>query len=204
MKPFRSVSGRMAPLYVANVDTDVIIRVDVRSSSPEVLGPHAFEAWRYHPDGSENCDFVLNQSPYRGAPVLLTGANFGCGSSRERAVWALQGIGIRCVIGPSFGEIFEANCYQNGVLPIRLESECVEKLVHEANSHASIQVDLAKNRISTSRGTIVEFAIDATRRERLLEGLDDIGMTCKEFPAIEAWQMEDKIQRPWVWSIGGR
>ena len=199
MQPFRVVTGPAAPLLIANVDTDTIIRVEVISRSPEELAPYAFEVLRYLPDGTENSDFVLNQQKYRSAPILLAGPNFGCGSSRERAVWALVGMGIRCIVAPSFGDIFLSNCYQNGLLPVLLPEANIKELALQANAGASFKVDLVTKTLGTSFGAAFDFEIDEMRRQSLLQGLDEIEMTLKDMATIEAWQTKDRGTRPWVW-----
>lgn len=200
MQPFTSVTGPAAPLMLANVDTDVIVRIErLTTLDKQALGPYSFEALRYRADGSEDPGFVLNQPPFRGAPLLLADANFGCGSSREGAVWALQAIGVRCVVAPSFGDIFRANCFQNGVLPIRLPAEQVQAMAKQAASGAAFTVDLQAQRLTAPDGTTLPFDIDALRRESLLAGLDEIGLTLQHADAITAWQANDRALRPWNW-----
>jgi 3-isopropylmalate/(R)-2-methylmalate dehydratase small subunit len=201
MQPFITVSGPAAPLLLANVDTDVIIRIEPLTRQPrEQLGRFAFEVLRYKPDGSDDPEFVLNQPEFRGAPILLAGTNFGCGSSREGAVWALQGMGIRCVIAPSFGDIFFSNCFQNGVLPIVLDEHMIEELATSARTGAAMTVDLVHRQLSIADSDPIPFQIDELRRESLLEGLDAIGLTMRDEPLIAKWQEADRGRRPWVWS----
>ena len=200
MAPFSTVSGPAAPLMLANVDTDVIIRVEPMTRHPRTeLGRFAFEALRYRADGSDDPDFVLNQPAFRGAPILLAGANFGCGSSREPAVWALMGLGIRCVIAPSFGDIFFANCFQNGVLAIVLDEHRVEELAATADTGAAMLVDLVQQQLSIGDSAPLPFQVDALRRESLLAGLDAIGLTLQDSAVIAAWQQADRVRRPWIW-----
>jgi 3-isopropylmalate/(R)-2-methylmalate dehydratase small subunit len=189
---------------MANIDTDVIIRVEhLTERSAEGLRRHAFAALRYQSDGVEKPDCPLNQPQFRGAPILLGGANFGCGSSREPAVWALMALGIRCVIAESFGDIFFSNCFQNGVLPIALTAAAVEALASEAAAgDTRFLVDLAEQVITTPSARAFAFEVDPRRREGLLAGLDDIGQTLKLSAAIEAWQARDQQARPWVWLPG--
>ena len=202
MEPFTVLRGPAAPLMLTNVDTDVIIRVEPMTLHPrDALGPFAFEALRYRPDGSEEPAFILNQPAFRGAPILLAGANFGCGSSREPAVWALMGMGIRCVIAPSFGDIFFANCFQNGVLPIVLDEPVVEELALSARTGATMVVDLQQLRLAIGDSLPLPFQVDELRRESLLAGLDAIGLTLKDAPAIAAWQHADRARRPWIWDL---
>jgi 3-isopropylmalate/(R)-2-methylmalate dehydratase small subunit len=202
MRPLTTVSGAAAPLMAANVDTDVIIRIERLSEhAPEALGPFAFEAWRYDRDGGERADFVLNQGAWRGAPILLAGPNFGCGSSREGAVWALFAIGVRVVIAPSFGGIFANNCYQNGMLPLALPAETVEGLAEIARlqPEAPFTVDLERQVVVPPNAAPLRFAIDGLRRRALMRGVDDLGLTAEHAPTVAAWQESDRAARPWVW-----
>ena len=202
MQKFISVSGPAAPLMAANVNTDVIIRIERLSDfERDELEPYAFEAWRYDEDGSEDPDFVLNQPAWRGAPILLAGPNFGCGSSREGAVWALNCIGIRAVIAPSFGGIFRNNCYQNGTLPVVLPEETVAAFaeIARAQPDAPFTVDLERCVVVPPNGAPVAFEIDGLRRQGLMKGLDDLGLTAERLPEIAAWQADDRAKRPWVW-----
>lgn len=201
MEAFTTVSGPAAPLMFANVDTDVIIRVEPMTRHPrEGLGRFAFEALRYRPDGSDDPGFVLNQPAFRGAPILLAGANFGCGSSREPAVWALMGMGLRCVIAPSFGDIFYGNCFQNGMLPIVLDEQTIEELAVTARTGAAMIVDLVRQQLSIGDSAPLPFQIDELRRESMLAGLDAIGLTLKDAPLIATWQQADRERRPWIWN----
>ena len=203
MQPFTTVSGPAAPLMMENVDTDVIIRIDrLAEIAPDQLGPYAFEALRYDASGSETIDCVFNQRAYQGAPILLAGTNFGCGSSREGAVWALSGMGVRCVIAPSFGGIFANNCFQNGVLPITLPGETVAQLAAIAadDPTAPITVDLERQVVVPPNGNPIKFEIDGLRREALLRGLDELGMTLESSAEIDAYQARDRIARPWVYA----
>lgn len=202
MKPLTTVSGPAAPLMAANVDTDVIVRIERLSDfDRDELEPYAFEAWRYDEDGRERPDFVLNRPEWRGAPVLLAGPNFGCGSSREGAVWALNAIGVRVVIAPSFGGIFRNNCYQNGTLPVVLPAETVEAFAGIARTQpdAPFMVDLERQVVVPPNGAPVPFEIDGLRRRALMKGVDDLGLTSEFGPAIADYQEKDKAARPWVW-----
>ena len=205
MEPFTSVAGRAVVLSRPNIDTDIIIRIDRLTESrthPEgrrLLGRWAFEALRYDTGGAERADCMLNDPALKNAPILVAGENFGCGSSREGAIWALQGVGFRCVIADSFGDIFQANCFQNGLLPVTLAPAAVTGLAKEAEGGATLRVDLDGGVISTSEGTTVPFAIDAGRRTALLLGLDEIGLTLKRVADITAWQAADRSSRPWAW-----
>lgn len=197
MQAFTTLTGVAVPLLRDNIDTDIIIRVErLAGTSRESMGAVAFEAWRFRPDGSENPEFVLNQPPYRGAPILLAGANFGCGSSREGAVWAMMGLGLRCVIAASFGDIFFNNCFQNGLLPVRLPAETIRRL---SELPGDITVDLVAQEVVNSGGERAHFDIEAMRRTAMLEGLDEIGLTLKHRAAIARYQEADRVERPWVW-----
>jgi 3-isopropylmalate/(R)-2-methylmalate dehydratase small subunit len=200
---FEVVTAVAAPYPFANVDTDRIIRIERCARTPrEEMGAWAFEMERFLPDGGENPEFVLNRAPFRGAGILVAGDNFGCGSSREMAVWAVAGMGIRCVIAPSFGEIFFGNCFQNGVLPIRLPAGTVqglqEKLAQDPGQ-ATLTVDLPRQRISTPWREEIGFDIEPLRKQALIEGLDAIGVTLKKVAAIDAFQAKQRAQRPWVY-----
>ena len=205
MQPFTTVTGAAAPLMMTNVDTDVIIRIERLTSLPkDALGPYAFEALRYldSDQGADRVDdpsFVLNDPRFRGAPILLADDNFGCGSSREGAVWALQGMGLRCVIAPGFGEIFASNCVQNGVLAIRLPRDTVTAFATQAADGAAFTVDLNACVVVSPDGTRTPFAIEPLVRESLLAGLDAIGLTLRDESAIDAWQAADRAARPWNW-----
>ncbi len=202
MEKFTRLTGIAAPLLRPNIDTDVIIPIDDCVSVPRAeQGRCAFRAWRYLPDGSDNPGFALNRAPFREAVILLAGINFGCGSSREPAVWALMGLGFRAIIAPSFGDIFYNNCFQNGVLPIILPEETVRAIADqvEAAPDAPLTVDLENGVITNARGLRVPFSIDDARRTALLEGLDEVGMTLKRDATIAAWQDRDRLRRPWIY-----
>ena len=203
MDKFTVLDGIAAPLMRENVDTDVIIRIERLVSLENVdLGKWAFELLRYRPDGSENPDFILNQPRYRASRILLAGRNFGCGSSREGAVVAILGMGIRCVIAPSFGDIFFGNCFQNGVLPIALPQAEIDKLAQEARDStqgATFTVDLEQQEIRTPGQRVVPFTVDPNRRRALLGGLDPISTTLLRESDITAFQQRDREARPWVY-----
>ncbi len=202
MQPLKSVSGPAAPLMEANVNTDVIIRIERLSDfARDELEPYAFEAWRFDDTGAEVPDFVLNKAPWRGAPILLAGSNFGCGSSREGAVHALNCIGVRVVVAPSFGGIFRNNCYQNGTLPIVLPAETVAAFAEIARTQpdAPFTVDLERQVVVPPNGAPVPFEIDGLRRQALMAGLDDLGLTAERLPEIATFQKTDRAARPWVW-----
>lgn len=203
MGKFVTIRAVAAPLMRDNVDTDVIIRIErLVGGRPDEVGRYAFELLRYLPDGGENPDFVLNREPFRGARILLAGANFGCGSSREPAVWALQQTGLRCVIAPSFGDIFFANCFQNGMLPIVMERGAIEAIAAEVESDPArglVGVDLTRQIVTSPSGTERRFEIDPARREALLNGLDEVGMTMRRGAEIAAFQARDRLRRPWIY-----
>jgi 3-isopropylmalate/(R)-2-methylmalate dehydratase small subunit len=203
-EPFTTLTAIAAPIMRANIDTDVVIRINrmVGNSTRGTLGKWAFEALRYLPDGGENPEFILNREPYRNAKILVTGPNFGCGSSREAAVWSLQEFGIRAVVGSSFGDIFYANCFQNGILPIVLGKELVDQLAAEIELRqgaGTVSVDLEAQLITLPSGTEHRFTIDPRRRTGLLEGLDEIDLTLRRDGEIRAFQADDRIRRPWIY-----
>jgi len=199
VEPIGVVTSVAAVLHQPNIDTDVIIRIDrMVSTEPSVLAPWAFEALRYNADGSENADFILNRAPFDTAQILLAGSNFGCGSSREPAVWAIKGLGIRVVIAPSFGDIFRANCHQNGLLPITLDDEDVRSLAAIALSGQALSVDLEARQIRAA-GEHWAFAIGDSQRLALLQGLDDLDLALRESDRIDSWEMNDRVSRPWAW-----
>ena len=203
MEKFTRITGIAAPLMRPNIDTDVIIPIDDCVTVPRAeQGRCAFRPLRYLPDSSENPDFILNREPYRSAVILLAGVNFGCGSSREPAVWALMGLGIRVVIAPSFGDIFYNNCFQNGVLAIVLPEETVRALASavEGSPESPTTVDLEDCVIAHPGGMRVSFSIDEARRTALLEGLDQVGMTLRLDAKIASWQQNDRLKRPWVYT----
>ncbi|WP_424811953.1 3-isopropylmalate dehydratase small subunit [Roseococcus sp. YIM B11640] len=203
MQAFRTVEGTAIPLMEANVDTDVIIPIQrLVGSGREGLGPYAFERRRYVAGGADNPDFIPNQPPYRGSPIMLADENFGCGSSREGAVWALMGMGVRCVIAPSFGDIFFSNCFQNGLLPVKLPIEAIRRIAEqteEAPGNARTTVDLERKLVITPRGEAIPFTVDDRKREAMLDGLDDISLTMKHADAIAAFRERDRAAHGWAW-----
>jgi 3-isopropylmalate/(R)-2-methylmalate dehydratase small subunit len=201
-QPFTSVTGTAAPLLRPNIDTDVIIRVErMTSTSPADLAAWAFEALRYRPDGTPDPGFVLNEPRYTGAPILLAGPNFGCGSSREPAVWAIMGLGIRCVIAPSFGDIFKANCLTNGLLPVTLGEAPVRRLATAAARGTPVTVNLETQRVTTGNATW-PFTISPSQKTALLDGLDDLELALRSSDDITRWEERDRRQRPWAWTRG--
>ncbi len=198
MNKFQTLTAIAAPFPQKNVDTDFIIRVERCTGTPkEELGKYAFEMARFLPGGGDNPDFVLNQPRYRGARILVCGAFFGTGSSREMAVWAIAGMGIRCLIAPSFGQIFFGNCFQNGLLPIVLPAAAVDDLTEKASAQNAqpFTVDLAQQTINGS----LAFEISPRRKKMLLEGQDEIGLTLALDAKISAFQAADRVKRPWIY-----
>ena len=203
MQPFKSLTGVAAPLPMTNVDTDAIIpKQHLKTIKRTGLGTALFEELRYFPDGRERSDFVLNKDKYRKAQILIAGANFGCGSSREHAPWALLDFGIRCVIAPSFADIFYNNCFNNGILPIVLPQEEVDALLEEAASaeDPTFTVDLERNVIVRPKGNReLPFEIDEFGRHRLLEGLDSVGLTLAKGEAIGGFESKQRLGQPWLY-----
>ncbi len=201
MDKFTQLTGIAAPLAILNVDTDMIIpKQFLKTIKRTGLGSALFFEMRFNDDGSENPDFVLNKPAWRDAQILVTGDNFGCGSSREHAPWALLDFGIRCVIAPSFADIFYNNCFKNGILPITLPQEDVDKLMDDAGrgANATITVDLDKQEISGPDGGTIRFDIDPFRKHCLLNGLDDIGLTLEKESSIASFEEKRAGTRPWL------
>ena len=192
MEPFVKLQGVVAPLDAVNVDTDMIIpAVHLKSIARTGFGPHLFDRYRYREDGSENPDFVLNQNAYRNARILVSGPNFGCGSSREHAPWALDDYGIRCIIAPSFADIFFNNCFKNGVLPLILPEADVRRIIDKSTTNPGLQltIDLEAQQVrDADEDIVVDFQVDAFRRYCLLNGLDDIALTLQHENAIAAYE----------------
>ena len=203
MQAFTKLTGIAAPLPKANVDTDQIIPARfLKSISRDGFGKNLFANFRFKEDGTENPDFVLNQEPYRKAEVLIAFENFGCGSSREHAPWALLDFGIRCVIAPDFADIFNNNCFKNGVLPVRLPREICEKLMEDAKmgGNARISIDLERQVVVRPNGEEIPFQIDPFRRHLMLNGLDDIGQTMQHAPAIDGFEARQRAAQPWLYT----
>jgi len=201
MEKFDRLTGVAAPLPMINVDTDQIIpKQFLKTIKRTGLGRYLFNDLRFDLDGSERPDFVLNKPAYRDARILIAGANFGCGSSREHAPWALLDFGIRCVIAPSFADIFYNNCFKNGILPVVLPEPEVERLMEEAGrgANAVFTVDLERQEISAPDGRTVAFEVEPFRRHCLLNGLDDIGLTFEKGPAIDRFEAARAQQYPWL------
>lgn len=207
MQRFTTLRATAAPLLRENIDTDVIIRIErlVGNAIRGTLAPWCFGALRYLPDGSEDPSFIMNRPPYRDAQIVIAGRNFGCGSSREGAVWALQERGVSCVIAPSYGDIFFNNCFQNGVLPVVLDQAAVESLAAEVEASqgaGQVSVDLAAGVVTAPSGKTYPFQVEERRREAMLQGLDEIGVTLRRAGEIAAFQDADRRRRPWIYQTG--
>src|SRR5579859_7538609 len=203
MKKFTSLTGVAAPLPMINVDTDKIIpKQFLKTIKRTGLGKALFDEMRYRNDGSENPDFILNKPAYRQAKIMVAGENFGCGSSREHAPWALLDFGIRCVIASSFADIFYNNCFKNGILPIKLPQPIVDQLMDDAKkgANARLTIDLQQQTIERPDGEKIHFEIDAFRKHCLLNGLDDVGLTMQKAPAIERYEQGQRMSQPWLYS----
>jgi 3-isopropylmalate/(R)-2-methylmalate dehydratase small subunit len=201
MEKFVKLTGVAAPLDIMNVDTDMIIpKQYLKTIQRTGLGKGLFSELRYNEDGSENPDFVLNRPAYRNAQILVAGDNFGCGSSREHAPWALLDFGIRAVISTSFADIFYNNCFKNGILPIKVSQADLDKLMDDAKrgANATLTIDLEAQEITGPDGGIVRFDIDPFRKHCLLHGLDDIGLTLQKEKSIEAFEAQTAAARPWA------
>lgn len=210
MKPFSHLDGLVVPLDRANVDTDAIIpKQFLKSIKRSGFGPNAFDEWRYLDRGEPgmegsrrplNPDFVLNQARYQGAAILLTRDNFGCGSSREHAPWALEDYGFRAIISPSFADIFFNNCFKNGILPIVLNEDIVDSLFRETEATPGyrLSIDLAAQTVTTPAGVVLAFEVDGERKHRLLNGLDDIALTLRYTDTIKAYEVRRREQAPWL------
>ncbi len=202
MEKFIKSNGVAAPMDMINIDTDMIIpKLHLRTIKRTGLGKVVFDELRFHLDGSEKPDFVLNQAPYRDAKILVTGDNFGCGSSREHAPWALLDFGIRCIISTSFADIFYNNCFKNSILPIAIAKDDLNVLMTDASDRENpvFTVDLAAMEITRPSGSKMAFSLDAFRRDCLLNGLDDIGLTLQKANKIDAFEAAQRQQQPWLY-----
>ncbi len=210
MKAFKKVSALVAPLDRANIDTDAIIpKQFLKSIRRAGFGPYLFDEWRYldHGEPEMDCtnrplnqDFVLNKPEYQGAEILLTRENFGCGSSREHAPWALEDYGFRAIIAPSFADIFYNNCFKNGLLPIVLAADLVDELFKELEPGYQLTIDLEQQTITTPSGRSLSFEVDENRRYRLLNGLDDIALSLQHADKIKAYEKERAKRAPWLFA----
>ncbi len=201
MQKFTQLTGIAAPLPLINVDTDMIIpKQFLKTIKRTGLGQHLFDEMRFTQDKQEIPDFVLNKAPYRDAEILVAGDNFGCGSSREHAPWALLDFGIRCVIAPSFADIFHNNCFKNGILPIVLPQETIDELMEDAQGDNSCRmtIDLENQQIIRANGEMISFPVDPFRRDCLLKGLDDIGLTLEHEGEITNYEAKLTAERPWL------
>ncbi|KAA2312888.1 3-isopropylmalate dehydratase small subunit [Pseudooceanicola sediminis] len=201
MEKFEKLSGIAAPMPLVNIDTDMIIpKQFLKTIKRSGLGVNLFDEMRYNDDGSEKPDFVLNKPAYRDAQVLVAGDNFGCGSSREHAPWALADFGIKVVISTSFADIFFNNCFKNGMLPIVMPQEVVDVLMSDAEkgANARMEIDLENQTVTTSDGEVFSFEVDSFRKHCLMEGLDDIGLTLEKSAAIDTFEAQAAQARPWV------
>ncbi len=201
MDKFKTFTGVAAPLKITNIDTDMIIpKQYLKTIKRTGLGTGLFSELRFKEDGSENPDFVLNKAGWRNATILVAGDNFGCGSSREHAPWALKDFGFKVIISTSFADIFYNNCFQNGVLPAKVSAEDLPKLMDDAErgANATLTVDLEKQEIRGPDGGVVKFEIDQFRKQCLLEGLDDIGLTLVKADRIEGFEKQNAASRPWI------
>jgi 3-isopropylmalate/(R)-2-methylmalate dehydratase small subunit len=201
MTPFTTLTGIAAPMPLVNIDTDMIIpKQFLKTIARTGLGKNLFDEMRYTQDGQEIPDFVLNQPAYRNAEILIAGDNFGCGSSREHAPWALLDFGIRCVIATSFADIFYNNCFKNGILPIVMPQDVVDVLMADARkgANARVTVDLAAQTVTTSDGQVFSFDVDSHRKHCLINGLDDIGLTLEKAGAIDAFEAKNAVLHPWA------
>ena len=201
MQKFTQLTGVAAPMPMINIDTDKIIpKQFLKTIKRTGLGTHLFDEMRFEPDGREKPDFVLNKPAYRKSEVLVAFDNFGCGSSREHAPWALLDFGIRCVISTSFADIFFNNCFKNGILPIPLPQAEVDKLMGDADKgqNARVTIDLARQEITRPNGEVIKFEIDPHRKQCLLNGLDDIGLTLQKGKSIDTFEAQRKQSQAWL------
>ena len=201
MEKFEKISGIAAPMPLINIDTDMIIpKQFLKTIKRSGLGVNLFDEMRYDDNGDEIPDFVLNKPAYRSSEIIVAGDNFGCGSSREHAPWAIKDFGIRCVIAPAFADIFYNNCFKNGILPITLPQDQVDVLMKDAEkgANARMEVDLVGQQITTSDGEVFSFEVDEFKKRCLLEGLDDIGQTFQKVAAIDSFEAKASDARPWV------
>jgi 3-isopropylmalate/(R)-2-methylmalate dehydratase small subunit len=201
MEKFEKLTAIAAPMPLINIDTDMIIpKQFLKTIKRSGLGVSAFHEMRYNLDGSENPDFVLNHEAYKGANILVAGDNFGCGSSREHAPWALLDFGVRCVISTSFADIFYNNCFKNGILPVVVTEDVLQLLMKDAEkgSNARMVVDLENQQIETSNGEVIAFDVDQHRKHCLINGLDDIGLSMEKIASIDAFETQMAQRAPWV------
>ena len=202
MEKFTRLTGIAAPMDAINVDTDQIIpKLHLRTIKRTGLGKVLFDELRFHPDGTEKPEFVLNRPPWREAEILVAGDNFGCGSSREHAPWALLDFGIRCIVSTSFADIFYNNCFKNGILPVTVPRDALNALMADASDRENpvLTFDLEAQEITRPNGAVLGFTIDEFRRDCLLNGLDDIGLTMQKVDRIDAFEARQREQQPWLY-----
>ena len=202
MKPYENHTSVAALMDRSNVDTDQIIpKQFLKKVERSGFGVHLFHDWRYHADGSDNMEFELNNPAFKNAKILVAGDNFGCGSSREHAPWAIEDYGFNTIISTSYADIFYNNCFKNGILPIVVSRQELDQLMQEIRSDEGVRfsIDLAAQTITTAAGTVVKFDIDAFRKHNLLLGLDDIGMTLQNVDRIDVFEARQQQTHPWLW-----
>ena len=201
MEKFSTITGVVAPLNMINIDTDMIIpKQFLKTIKRTGLGENLFHEMRYNENGTENPEFVLNRPTYKDAQIIVAGDNFGCGSSREHAPWALLDFGIRCIISTSFADIFYNNCFKNGILPIKIEKPDLESLMEDAElgANSTITIDLESQKVTRPDGGVIFFELDSFKKKCLLNGLDDIGLTMQKVDTIENFEEEADINQPWL------
>ena len=199
MDKFTNLKGIAAPLPMMNIDTDMIIpKQFLKTIKRSGLGKNLFHELRYDLQGNVRNDFVLNWDPYKSSSILIAGANFGCGSSREHAPWSLLDFGFRCIIAPSFADIFYNNCFKNGILPIKLDQKKVDQLINEAENKKMLSIDLEEQKIIDEANNVIEFDIDSFRKKCLLEGLDDIALTLKKINKIDTFEKDLNLSHSWI------
>ena len=199
MDKFTNLKGIAAPLPMMNIDTDMIIpKQFLKTIKRSGLGKNLFHELRYDLQGNVRNDFVLNWDPYKSSLILITGANFGCGSSREHAPWSLLDFGFRCIIAPSFADIFYNNCFKNGILPIKLDQKKVDQLINEAENKKMLSIDLEEQKIIDEENNVIKFDIDSFRKKCLIEGLDDIALSLKKVTKIDSFEENLNKSQPWI------
>ncbi len=200
MEKFDKLAAVAAPIKLANVDTDMIIpKQHLKTIKRTGLGKYLFDEMRFTPEGEERPEFVLNRAPYRDAEILVAGDNFGCGSSREHAPWALLDFGIRCVLSTGFADIFYNNCFKNGILPVKLDRSAIDYLMHDAEEGLEIAIDLENQTVTGSNGKVFEFEVDSFRKQCLLNGLDEVELTMRQGARIDDFETRQRFQQPWLY-----
>ncbi len=200
MEKFDKLTAVAAPIKLANVDTDMIIpKQHLKTIKRTGLGKYLFDEMRFTPEGEERPEFVLNRAPYRDAEILVAGDNFGCGSSREHAPWALLDFVIRCVLSTGYADIFYNNCFKNGILPVKLDRAAIDNLMHDAEEGLDIAIDLENQTVTGSNGKVFAFEIDSFRKQCLLDGLDEVGLTMRQGARIDDFETRQRFQQPWLY-----